>query len=141
VTGFVLSVMASFATTMLDSSIYTNYVNVHLSIDKLDGTNYETWVSYIKLWLKSQDYVDHLTHPNVAENEVSGWLKIDAQLCIIIKSTIHSSLKKIVLVRHVQMFGNRQKIYYTPLILNVFMVCVKISLPLLLPNIYDRISR
>ena len=43
----------------------------------------------------SQGYVDHLTHPTVAENEVSRWLKIDAQLCIVIKSTIHSSLKQI----------------------------------------------
>jgi len=34
--------MASSAATMSDPSIYTNYVNVHLSIDKLDGTNYVT---------------------------------------------------------------------------------------------------
>jgi len=27
--------------TMPNPSIYTNYVNVHLSIDKLDETNYE----------------------------------------------------------------------------------------------------
>jgi len=80
---------------MPDPSIYTNYVNVHLSIDKLDGTNYDTWASDIKLWLKSQGYVDHLTCSNVAENEVSRWLKVDAQLCIVTKSTIHSSLKQI----------------------------------------------
>jgi len=80
---------------MSDSSIYTNYVNVHISIDKLDGTNYDTWASNNKLWLKSQGYVDHLTHPTIAENEVFRLLKIDAQLCIVIKSTIHSSLKQI----------------------------------------------
>ncbi|XP_068480796.1 uncharacterized protein [Phaseolus vulgaris] len=100
-TGFVLSSMASSASVttvassaviMPDSSIYTNFVNVHLSINKLDGTNYDTWASDIKLWLKSQGYVDHLT---LAENEVFRWLKIDAQLCIVIKSTIHSSLKQI----------------------------------------------
>jgi len=79
---------------MLDPSIYTNYVNIHLSIDKFDGINYETWTSDFKLWLKSQGYVHHLTHPNVAENEVSRWLKIDAQLCILIKFTICSSLKQ-----------------------------------------------
>jgi len=28
--------------TMSDPSIYTNYANVHLSIEKLDGTNYDT---------------------------------------------------------------------------------------------------
>jgi len=80
---------------MPDPYIYTNYVNVHLFIDKLDGTNYDTWTSNIKLCLKSQGYVDHLTHPTVAENEVSRWLKIDAQLCIVIQLTIHSSLKQI----------------------------------------------
>jgi len=80
---------------MPDPSIYTNYANIHLSIDKLDGTNYDTWASDIKLWLKSQGYDDHLTHHTVAENEVSHWLKIDAQLCIVMKSTIHSSLKQI----------------------------------------------
>ena len=80
---------------MPDPSVYTNYINVHLSIDKLDGTNYDTWAPDIKLWHKSQGYVDHLTHHTVAENEVFRWLKIDAQLCIVIKSTIHSSLKQI----------------------------------------------
>jgi len=87
--------VASSAIIMSNPSIYTNYVNVHLSIYKLDGTNYDTWASDIKLWLKSQDYVDHLTHPNVAENEVFLWFKIDSQLCVVIKSTIHSSLKQI----------------------------------------------
>jgi len=29
-------------------------INVHLSIDKLDRTNYDTWASNIKLWLKNQ---------------------------------------------------------------------------------------
>jgi len=108
---------------MPDRSIYTNYVNAHLSIDKLDGTNYDTWALYIKLWLKSQAYVNGLTRPNVAENEVSCWLKIDAQLCIVIKYTIQSSLKKIIVpMRHVHKFGNKQN-YYTSMILNVFMVC------------------
>ena len=62
------AVVATSAAIMPDPSIYTNYVNVHISIDKLDGTNYDTWASDIKLWLKSQGYVDHHTHPNVAEN-------------------------------------------------------------------------
>jgi len=124
--------MASSTATILEPSIYTNYVNVHLSIDKSDGINYDTWVSDIKLWLKRHSYVDHLTRPRVAEDEVFRWLKIDAQLCIVIKSTIHSSLKQFFEhMRHVQKFGNRKN-YYTPIILNVFMVCVKISSQLLL---------
>jgi len=126
--------MASFAAIMADSSIYTNYVNVHLSIDKLDGTNYDTWASDIKLWLKGQGYVDHLTCPNVAENEVSCWLKIDAQLCIVIKFIIFLIFNFFfVPMRHVHKFGNK-KSYYTPMILNVFMVCVKISSQLFLPK-------
>ena len=59
--SIVATTVASSAVIMPNSSIYTNYVNVHLSIDKLDGTNYDTWASDIKLWLKSQGYVDHLT--------------------------------------------------------------------------------
>jgi len=43
--------MDSF-TIISDSSIYTNYVNFHLSINKLDGTNYDTLTSDIKLWLR-----------------------------------------------------------------------------------------
>jgi len=62
--------MTSSATTLSDPSIYINYVNVHHSIEKLDETNYNTWASDIKLWLKSRGYVVHLTHPNIAENEI-----------------------------------------------------------------------
>ena len=101
---FSLSSMDSSATTNASSTFpipehYTNYVNVHLSIDKLNGKNYDTWASDIRLWLKSQGYVDHLTMfvDNVLEKEVSRWLKTDAQLCMVLKSTIHSSLKQIFL--------------------------------------------
>ena len=123
--------MTSTVAIMLDLSIYTIYVNVHLSIDKLDGTDYDTWTLDIELWLKSQCYVDHLTRPNLAENEVSRWLKIDAQLCIVIKSTIHSFLKQFFRTYETCLKQN----YYTPMILNVFMVCVKIFSKLLLPNV------
>jgi len=65
------SVVASSTITIPDH--YTNYVNVHLSIDKLDNTNYDTWAFDIRLWLKSQGYVDHLTMfvVNLPEHEVS----------------------------------------------------------------------
>ena len=90
------SSVSSSSTPLSEPSVYTNYVNVHLSIDKLDGTNYATWASDIKLWLKSQGYEDHLTQSvtTVAADEVSRLTKIDAQLCIVIKSTINSSLKQ-----------------------------------------------
>ena len=107
---------------MPNPSIYTNYLNVHLSIGKLDETNYDTRASDIKLWLKSQDYVDHLTqcvHIVVAD-DASRWLKIGAQLCIVIKSTItHFYYKYFVFLRCVHKFGNMRN-YYTPMILNVF---------------------
>jgi len=88
--------VSSSSTSLSEPSVYTNYVNVHLYIDKLDGTNYVTWASDIKLWLKSQGYEDHLTQSvtTVAADEASRWTKIDAQLCIVIKSTITSSLKQ-----------------------------------------------
>jgi len=37
-----------------DSSTFTNYVNISLSINKLDETNYDLWASNWKLWLKDQ---------------------------------------------------------------------------------------
>jgi len=37
-----------------DSSIFTYYVNVPLSIDKLDDTSYETWAFDIKLGLRDK---------------------------------------------------------------------------------------
>jgi len=55
------AISSSAASTITVSDHCTNYVNVHLSIDKLDGTNYDTWASDIRLWLKSQGYVDQLT--------------------------------------------------------------------------------
>lgn len=30
-----------------------------ISMGKLDGANYDTWASHIKLWLKGEGYVDH----------------------------------------------------------------------------------
>ena len=87
----------SFGTSKSDAVVFTNYVTAPLSIDKLDGSNYDSWASDIKLWLKGQGYVDHLTtkEESVPPADLSKWSKIDAQLCSIIKSTIHPSLKQI----------------------------------------------
>jgi len=51
----------SSASNMSNPSVFTTHVNVHLPIDKLDGKNYATWNSNVKLWLESQGYLDHLT--------------------------------------------------------------------------------
>nr|KYP65372.1 Retrovirus-related Pol polyprotein from transposon TNT 1-94 [Cajanus cajan] len=89
--------MASTIAVKPDSSIFTNYANVPLFIDKLDGTNYDTWASDIKFWLKGQDYVALLTQTaaSVYEKNRPRWSKIDAQICSVLKSTIHPSLKQI----------------------------------------------
>lgn len=42
----------SSVTSMFDLSIYNNYVNVHLHIDKLDVTNYVTWDLDVEIWLR-----------------------------------------------------------------------------------------
>lgn len=43
---FAITLVASNSSYM---SIYTNYVNGNISIDKLDDPNHETWTLYIKL--------------------------------------------------------------------------------------------
>jgi len=80
-----------------DPSIYTNYVNVHLSTDKLTGPNYATWSSDGRLWLKSQRYLDHLVPkaPTLSPAENDRWETIDAQLCVILKGTLDPSLKQL----------------------------------------------
>src|ERR1044072_7865233 len=80
-----------------ESPIFTSYVTTPLAVDKLDGTNYDSWASNIKLWLRGQDYEAHLTTKadSIADAERARWKKIDAQLCSLIKSTISPSLKQI----------------------------------------------
>jgi len=55
------SEISSTTTSGSDQSIFTNYVNASLSIDKLDDTNYWTCALGIKLWFESQGYLDYLT--------------------------------------------------------------------------------
>ncbi|XP_073224857.1 uncharacterized protein [Cicer arietinum] len=55
------------------------------------------WVADIKLWLRGQGYEDHLTQnpDKVSVAETSKWSQIDAQLCSVIKSTLHPDVKPI----------------------------------------------
>ena len=136
--GFSLSssTMASSAATKSNSSIYTNHVNVHLSIDKLDRINYDTWASNIKLWLKSQSYVDYLTHNvvTIVGNEASQLLKL---------MLIYAWFSSLLFIYHWNIFRASEtclevweeaKLLYTNETY-VFMVFVKIFSILLLPNI------
>lgn len=45
---------------------------MHLSIDKLDSSNYATWALDIKLWLKSYGYVDHITQKSKDQQHSSS---------------------------------------------------------------------
>jgi hypothetical protein len=89
----------SIKSTTFDAhkSIFTNYITSPLSVEKLNGSNYDSWSGDIKLWVEGQEYEDHLTKSidKVPENEKSMWKKIDAQLCSVIKSTLHPDIKPI----------------------------------------------
>ena len=80
-----------------ETPVFTNYIGAPLSIEKLDESNYDTWVLDIKLWLAEQGYKNHLTKKAnfIPTDEQVKWKKIDAQWCSIIKSIIHPSLKQI----------------------------------------------
>ncbi|RDX73175.1 Copia protein, partial [Mucuna pruriens] len=68
-----------------------------ISFPKLDWSNYATWAIDITVWINGQGYKEHLTNKVCyvdAPNHVK-WEKIDGQLCNVIKSTLHSSIKSI----------------------------------------------
>jgi len=72
---FVSSDLSS-AIAASDLSIYTNYVGMHLSINKLDNTNYIIWTLNVKLWLKSQEYVDHITQKRTSTDSAEDIFNI-----------------------------------------------------------------
>ncbi|XP_073220698.1 uncharacterized protein [Cicer arietinum] len=78
-------------------SIFTNYITSPLSVEKLNELNYDSWAADIKLWLRGQGFEDHLTQnpEKVSVTETSKWSHIDAQLCSVIKSTLHPDVKQI----------------------------------------------
>jgi len=49
-TSSATSTIYNSANAESDPSGYTNYVNVHLSFDKLTDSNYAKWSSSIRLW-------------------------------------------------------------------------------------------
>ena len=81
---------------MFDLFVFRNHVNVHLPIHKLDGKNYATWTSDVKLWLESSRYLGYLTlkGTDIALYDFSRWKRLDAHLYMVPKSTIQSSLKQ-----------------------------------------------
>lgn len=84
-------------TSDANKSIFTNYITSPLSVEKLNRSNYDSWSGDIKLWVEGQEYEDHLTQSidKVSDKDKSMWKKIDAQLCSVIKSTIHPDIKPI----------------------------------------------
>jgi len=91
------STTSTSASASSDPSVYINYVNVHLSINKLTDPNYATWSLDVRLWLKSQRYLDYLASkaPTLTLADDDRWKTIDGQLCVVLKGTLDSSLKQL----------------------------------------------
>lgn len=75
------------------------FSNLLLSIEKLDGSNYSNRTSEVTLWISRLGYKSHLTSTidSILVVDRAQWAKIDANLCSVIKSTLHPSLKSIFL--------------------------------------------
>jgi len=89
--------MASSDLPKPEPAIFTNHVTTPLSSELLDSKNYAAWASNVCLWLVGQDYEDHLTKQasDIDATNRSRWKKIDAQLCCILRATIHPSVKPV----------------------------------------------
>ncbi|CAJ2661710.1 unnamed protein product [Trifolium pratense] len=89
--------MAANNTSNGSKGIFTNYITSPLSTEKLNGSNYDSWAADIKLWVTGQGYKDHLTTKSdtVTKADKPKWEQIDAQLCSVIKSTLHPDIKPI----------------------------------------------
>jgi len=87
------------------------------------------WAFDIKLWLKGQNYVDHLfqTTTFINENDRFCWAQVDTQLYNFLKSTINTSHRQ-KFHTHATCFRVWKRLdYCTQMALNAFMVFVKIS--------------
>jgi len=75
-----------------NSSILSNHI---VSIEKMDGFNYSTWVCKIRLLLSGLEYKSLLitTVESLPIEEREQWIKIDVPLCSVIKSIIHTLFK------------------------------------------------
>lgn len=58
---FLRILMAGPGDSSSSKSIFTNYVTSPLSIENLTGSNYDSWVGDIELWVHGKGYKDHLT--------------------------------------------------------------------------------
>jgi len=75
--------MKTLSVARSKSTFFTNYVNVPFSINKLDAIHMIFGHLIPKLWLKREDYVNHVTHKttSIDEKDVHHWSKVDAQVC------------------------------------------------------------
>jgi len=82
------------STSRTNSPIFSNHI---VRIEKMDGSNNSTWVFEIGLWLSGLGCKSRLTvtTESVPTKQHELWITIDAWLCNVIKSTIHTSLKPI----------------------------------------------
>ncbi|XP_061368815.1 uncharacterized protein LOC133311737 [Gastrolobium bilobum] len=85
--------------------------------------------SDLRLWLDGQDYTSHLTTKadSVAANERTRWKVIDAQLCSLIKATLHPSIKQIFrLANTCEAIWSQAKALYTNDTQRIYGVCQKL---------------
>lgn len=96
------------------------------SIEKLDGSNYSTWASNITLCISGLGHKSHLTTSAefIPEAERGQWVKIDCQLCSVIRSTLHPSNRFSSPTTFVNWFGVR-RVVSTRMMLNSYTTCVE----------------
>ncbi|XP_073224771.1 uncharacterized protein [Cicer arietinum] len=92
--------------------------------------NSNAWAADIKLWLRCQGYEDHLTQnpEKVSVTETSKWSQIDAQLCSVIKSTLHPDVKPIFRTHLTcESVWSQVKVLYTNDTQRLYGVCHRLS--------------
>lgn len=73
------------------------FSNLPLFMEKLDGSNYSAQASDITLWFSGLGHKSHFTTSaeSIPEAELAQSKNIDCQLCSVIRSILHFSLKPI----------------------------------------------
>jgi len=84
------------------------------------------WVSDITLWISGLGHKSHLTTSAefIPEAERGQWVKIDCQLCSVIRSTLHPSNRFSSPTTFVNWFGVR-RVVSTRMMLNSYTTCVE----------------
>ncbi|XP_024961960.1 uncharacterized protein LOC112502313 [Cynara cardunculus var. scolymus] len=71
-------------------------VNIKLTDNKLNGSNYFKWSKTIRIYLRIMGMASHLTSDPPKGNETDSWFQSDARLYLQIINTIESSVSSLV---------------------------------------------